>query len=149
MIDLRDFEAKFSQSFMTLKYYDIIRERAVYKTSKKHYTRLNKKIIYTNICNNLESINNFNYQIKQNIDAKDFRRNIIVSGISLNELINKKIKINDVTLKIHEICQPCKYLQDKLKISGLIKMLVNKSGVRAEILSSGSLSVGDVIKIMK
>ena len=98
---------------------------------------------------NLESINNFNYQIKQNIDAKDFRRNIIVSGISLNELINKKIKINDVTLKIHEICQPCKYLQDKLKIPSLVKMLVNKSGVRAEILSSGSLSVGNVIKIMK
>ena len=96
-----------------------------------------------------EYINNFNNQIKQNVDAKDFRRNIIVSNINLNELINKKIKINDVTLKIHEICQPCKYLQEKLKIPDLVKMLVNKSGVRAEILSSGSLSVGDVIKIMK
>ena len=98
---------------------------------------------------NLEEINNFNKQINQKIDAKDFRRNIIVSSINLTELINKKIMINDVTLKIHEICQPCKYLQDKLKIPGLVKMLVNKSGVRAEILSSGSLSVGDVIKIMK
>ena len=98
---------------------------------------------------NLEYINNFNNQIKQNIDAKDFRRNIIVSSINLNELINKKIKINDVTLRIHEICQPCKYLQDKLQIPGLVKMLFNKSGVRAEILSSGSLSVGDVIKIMR
>ena len=98
---------------------------------------------------NLEEINNFNNQIKYNIDAKDFRRNIIVSDINLNELINKKIRINEITLKIHEICQPCKYLQDKLKIPGLVKMLVNKSGVRAEILSSGSLSVGDAIKILK
>ena len=98
---------------------------------------------------NLEEIDNFNNHIKQNIDAKNFRRNIIVSKINLNELINKKIRINEVILKIHEICQPCKYLQDKLKIPGLVKMLVNKSGVRAEILSSGSLSVGDVIKIMK
>ena len=98
---------------------------------------------------NLEEINNFNNQIKQNIDAKDFRRNIIISGINLNRLVNKRIKINEVILKIHEICQPCKYLQDKLKIPGLVKMLVNKSGVRAEILSSGSLSVGDVIKILK
>ncbi len=98
---------------------------------------------------NLEEINNFNNQIKQNIDAKNFRRNIIVSGINLNELINKIIKINEVTLKIHEICQPCKYLQDKLKIPGLVKMLVNKSGVRAEILTSGNLSVGDVIRILK
>ena len=97
----------------------------------------------------LEDINNFNIQIKQNIEAKDFRRNIIVSGINLNELIDKKIKINKVTLKIHEICQPCKYLQDRLKTPGLVKMLLNKSGVRAEILSSGSLSVGDDIKILK
>ena len=98
---------------------------------------------------NLEEINNFNNQIKQNIEAKNFRRNIIVSGINLNNLIDKKIKINDVTLKIHEICQPCKYLQNKLQIPGLVKMLINKSGVRAEILTSGSLSVGDTIKILK
>ena len=98
---------------------------------------------------NLEEINNFNNQIKLNIDAKDFRRNIIISGINLNELINKKIEINEVNLIIHEICQPCKYLQDKLKTPGLVKMLVNKSGVRAEIISSGSLSVGDTIKIIK
>ena len=98
---------------------------------------------------NLEEINYFNNKIKKNIEAKDFRRNIIVSGINLNGLINKKIKINEITLKIHEICQPCKYLQDRLKISGLVKMLVNKSGVRAEILSSGFLSVGDIIKILK
>ena len=97
----------------------------------------------------LEEINNFNNQIKQNIDAKNFRRNIIVSGINLNKFINKKIKINEVILKIHEICQPCKYLQNRLKIPGLIKMLVNRSGVRAEILNSGSLSVGDAIKILK
>ena len=97
----------------------------------------------------LEEINNFNNQVKQNIDAKNFRRNIIVSGINLNKFINKKIKINEVILKIHEICQPCKYLQNRLKIPGLIKMLVNRSGVRAEILNSGSLSVGDAIKILK
>ena len=98
---------------------------------------------------NLEEINNFNNQIKQNIDAKNFRRNIIVSGINLKKLINKKIKINEVTLKIHEVCQPCKYLQDRLKIPSLVKMLINKSGVRAEIITSGSLAVGDVIKIEK
>ena len=56
---------------------------------------------------NLEDINNFNNQIRQYIDAKDFRRNIIVSGINLNKLMNKKININEITLIIHEICQPC------------------------------------------
>ena len=94
----------------------------------------------------LEEINNFNSQVKQNIEPKDFRRNIIVSGVDLNQLINKQIKINNITLKIHEICQPCKYLQDQLKIQSLVKILVNKSGVRAEIITSGMLSVGDKIQ---
>ena len=95
---------------------------------------------------NLEEINNFNKQVQQNIEPKDFRRNIIVSGIDLNKLINKQIKINQVILKIHEICQPCKYLQDRLKIPSLVKLLFNKSGVRAEIITSGNLSVGDKIQ---
>ena len=95
---------------------------------------------------NLEEINNFNKQVQQNIEPKDFRRNIIVSGIDLNKLIDKQIKINQVILKIHEICQPCKYLQDRLKLPSLVKLLVNKSGVRAEIIKSGNLSVGDTIK---
>src|SRR6056300_1532144 len=94
----------------------------------------------------LEEINKFNRQINRNIEPKDFRRNIIVSGLDLNQLINKQIKINNITLKIHEICQPCKYLQDQLKIKSLVKMLVNKSGVRAEIITSGMLSVGSKIQ---
>ena len=96
---------------------------------------------------NIEEIDAFNKNIGKNIDYKDFRRNIIISGINLSEYVNKKIIIQNVVLKIHELCQPCNYLQKKLGISNLVKMLVNKSGVRAEIISSGFISVGDKIKI--
>ena len=94
---------------------------------------------------NIEEINSFNSKIIDNIDFKDFRRNIIVSGINLVDLINKKIIVNNVLLKIHEICQPCNYLQKKLNVPNLVKLLVNKSGVRAEIMTSGFISVGDKI----
>ena len=95
-----------------------------------------------------EEIDLFNYNIKKNIDYKDFRRNIIVSGLNLIKCINKTILINDVKLKIHEICQPCKYLQDKLKTPGLVKLLVNKSGVRAEIITSGFIKVNDRVEFI-
>jgi len=95
-----------------------------------------------------EEIDLFNYNIKKNIDYKDFRRNIIVSGLNLIKCINKTILINDVKLKIHEICQPCKYLQDKLKTPELVKLLVNKSGVRAEIITSGFVKVNDKVKVI-
>ena len=96
---------------------------------------------------NLEEIDTFNNNIGKNVDYKDFRRNIIISGINLSKCINKKIIIQNVVLKIHELCQPCNYLQKKLDIPNLVKLLVNKSGVRAEIISSGFISIGDKIKI--
>ena len=96
---------------------------------------------------NLEEIDNFNKNIRKKVDYKDFRRNIIISGINLSKYINKKIIIKNVVLKIHELCQPCNYLQKKLGIPNLVNMLVNKSGVRAEIISSGFISVGNKIEI--
>ena len=108
-----------------------------------HYK--NKKEQVTLI--NLEEINAFNKNLEKNVDYKDFRRNIIISGIDISKYINNKIIIKDVIIKIHELCQPCNYLQNKLGIPNLVKMLVNRSGVRAEIVSSGFISVGDHIKI--
>ena len=94
-----------------------------------------------------EKIDDFNKKIRKKIDHKDFRRNIITSGIDLNNTINKKIQINNVILRIHELCQPCRYLQKKLGIKNLVKLLAFKSGVRAEIIKSGEISTYDKIKI--
>ena len=96
-----------------------------------------------------EKIDDFNKKIKKNLDYKDFRRNIITSGINLNKLLNKKIQINNVVFKIHELCQPCKYLQNKLEVKNLVKLLAFKSGVRAEILKSGNIATNNKINIVK
>ena len=119
----------------------------------------NKGIIndryYENFINNYEQvtliesekIDDFNKKIRKKIDYKDFRRNIITSGIDLNKIVNQKIQINNVILSIHELCQPCRYLQKKLEIKNLVKLLAYKSGVRAEIIKSGIISTYDKIKI--
>ena len=108
-----------------------------------HYKNKKEQVTFIN----LEEIDAFNKNIGKNVDYKDFRRNIIISGIDISKYINKRIIIQNVVLKIHELCQPCNYLQKKLDIPNLVKLLVNKSGVRAEIISSGFISVGDKIKI--
>ena len=96
-----------------------------------------------------EIIQNFEKKIDKKIDSKDFRRNIITEGIELTKFIDKKIKIGDeVVLKIHEICQPCLYLQKKLDIENLVELLVNKSGIRTEILTSGTIKVKDIITVI-
>ena len=96
-----------------------------------------------------EKIDDLNKKTKNKLKYKDFRRNIITSGIDLNNMLNKKIKINNVILKIHQLCQPCKYLQNKLGVKNLVKLLAYKSGVRAEILKSGEISSYNYIEVLK
>ena len=114
----------------------------------RYYENFKKKYEQVTLIES-EKISNFNNNIKSKFSYKDFRRNIITKGIDLNKMINKKIQINNLVLKIHQLCQPCRYLQNKLSVDNLVKLLTNKGGVRAEILQSGIISTFDEIKIIK
>ena len=114
----------------------------------RYYENFKKKYEQVTLIES-EKISYFNNKIKSKFNYKDFRRNIITTGIDLNKMINKKIQINNVVLKIHQLCQPCRYLQNKLSVDNLVKLLTNKSGVRAEIVQSGIISTFDEIKIIK
>ena len=114
----------------------------------RYYENFKKKYEQVTLIES-EKIINFNNNIKSKFNYKDFRRNIITTGIDLNKMINKKIQINNVVLKIHQLCQPCRYLQNKLSVDDLVKLLTNKGGVRAEIVQSGIISTFDEIKIIK
>ncbi|MDC3109069.1 MOSC domain-containing protein [Alphaproteobacteria bacterium] len=114
----------------------------------RYYENFKKKYEQVTLIES-EKISNFNNNIKSKFNYKDFRRNIITTGIDLNKMINKKIQINNVVLKIHQLCQPCRYLQNKLSVDNLVKLLTNKGGVRAEIVQSGIISTFDEIKIIK
>ena len=94
----------------------------------------------------IENINYYNKVTKTSILPKDFRRNIITEGIKLNELVGKEFFIGKVKVKAHDLCRPCKYLENSLNQKNFIKELLRKAGVRCEILSSGKIFVGDEIK---
>ena len=95
----------------------------------------------------IENINHFNKISKTNIPAVDFRRNIITKNIRLNKLVGKEFFVGNVKLKAHDLCRPCKYLQDKLKQNNFIKEFLHTGGLRCEILTSGEINVGDIIKL--
>ena len=94
----------------------------------------------------IENINYFNNISKTNIPPLDFRRNIITENIRLNDLVGKEFFVGKVKLKAHDLCRPCKYLQDKLKQNNFIKEFLHKGGLRCEILTNGKINVGDIIK---
>ena len=94
----------------------------------------------------IENINHFNEISKTNIAAVDFRRNIITKNIKLNDLVDKEFFVGNVKLKAHDLCRPCKYLQEKLKQRNFVKEFLHKGGLRCEILSSGKIFIGDFVK---
>ena len=94
----------------------------------------------------IENINHFNKISKTSIPPVDFRRNIITKNIKLNDLLDKEFFIGNVKLKAHDLCRPCKYLQEKLKQENFIKEFLHTGGLRCEIMSSGKISIGDLIK---
>ena len=94
----------------------------------------------------IENIDHFNKISNTNIPAIDFRRNIITENIRLNELVGKEFFIGNVKLKAHDLCRPCKYLQEKLELDNIIKEFLHAGGIRCEILTDGKINVGDFIK---
>jgi len=94
----------------------------------------------------IENIDHFNKISNTNIPAIDFRRNIITKNIRLNELVGKEFFIGNVKLKAHDLCRPCKYLQEKLKLDNFIKEFLHTGGIRCEILTDGKINVGDSVK---
>ena len=94
----------------------------------------------------IENINHFNNISNTNIHPVDFRRNIITENVRLNELVGKEFFVGNIKLKGHDLCRPCKYLQDKLKQNNFVKEFLHTGGLRCEILTSGKINVADIIK---
>jgi MOSC domain-containing protein YiiM len=76
------------------------------------------------------------------------RRNIVSRGISLNDLVGKKIIVGEVKLMVHRLCQPCTYLEKKLKQPSLKDALWDKGGVKCEILTDGNIKPNDKILLL-
>ena len=93
-----------------------------------------------------ENIDYYNQISETNIPYISFRRNIITKGIQLNDLVGKEFLIGNVKIKGHRLCAPCRYLQEMLKQKNLVKKLLNRGGLRCEILTDGIISVNNPIK---
>ena len=69
----------------------------------------------------------------------------------MNNLIGKEILIGEVRIKGQRLCDPCKYLQEKLQENNTFKnmtYLYKRGGLRCEILTSGKISNDDKIEVV-
>jgi MOSC domain-containing protein YiiM len=72
-----------------------------------------------------------------------FRRNVLTAGIDLNSLVGQRFRIGEVVFEGTEECRPC-YWMDEAIGPGAEDALKGRGGLRAKILTSGKLTVGEV-----
>jgi MOSC domain-containing protein YiiM len=76
--------------------------------------------------------------------AGDARRNIVTRDVPLNHLVGREFVIGEVRIRGIRLCEPCDHLQ-RFTGKQLIKGLRHRGGLRAQILTPGTIRVGDRI----
>lgn len=94
-----------------------------------------------------EAIDAFNAQNGTHIPYIAFRRNLITRGIDLNALVGRRFRIGSVECVGLELCEPCSKLA-RLVDRRVLPDLVHRGGLRAAILSRGSLVPGDPLQVL-
>jgi MOSC domain-containing protein YiiM len=78
------------------------------------------------------------------VDAAETRRNILTQGVPLNHLVDEEFTVGEVRLRGLKLCEPCGHLE-RVTAKAVKKPLIHRGGLRAQILKSGTIRVGDLV----
>jgi MOSC domain-containing protein YiiM len=78
------------------------------------------------------------------LTGAESRRQVVVRGVRLNELVGRRFRVGDVECLGVELCEPCLHLQ-RMTRPGIIKELIHRGGLNADILTDGQITVGDPV----
>ncbi|MDX1947327.1 MAG: MOSC domain-containing protein [Pirellulaceae bacterium] len=92
-----------------------------------------------------EAIDAANHEHALAIEHLETRRNLLVEGVPLNDLVGKTFRVGTVVLKGLELCEPCGYLE-KRTYTGIKVALKHRGGLRCCVLTGGKLAVGDGVE---
>jgi MOSC domain-containing protein YiiM len=73
------------------------------------------------------------------------RRQVLTRGIALNDLVGRRFELGGVVCEGVELCEPCRHLAG-LTEWGVLRGLVHRGGLRADILSDGEIAPGDSVR---
>jgi MOSC domain-containing protein YiiM len=81
------------------------------------------------------------------ITPSEARRNLVVRGVSLDDLIGRRFRVGEVECFGQRRCEPCAHLE-RLTRPGVLRGLVHRGGLRADVLSDGEIRVGDRVEAL-
>ena len=77
------------------------------------------------------------------LPASTFRRNVVVAGIELNDLVGETFRIGGILLQGSEECNPCYWMDQACGREGTEELMKGRGGLRCRILESGELRLGE------
>ena len=80
-------------------------------------------------------------------EPKETRRNIVVEGIDVYALLGHEFRIGAVRLRGSEPTLPCRIPSAVAGKTGFAEAYHGRGGIRAEVLSDGIISIGDLIHV--
>lgn len=80
------------------------------------------------------------------LEAEEHRRNIVTRGIDLNALVGHEFAIGDVMCRGMRLCEPCTVVE-RYATRPVLRELVHRGGLRADILHDGVIRVGDPVQV--
>jgi MOSC domain-containing protein YiiM len=97
-----------------------------------------------------EEIETFLTEHKRPLDLSITSRNLVTRGVRLSELIGREFYIGDVKLLGVELCEPCSRFgkaiaSADLPAAAVVKRFVHRAGIRADVLTSGTISRGAAV----
>jgi len=76
------------------------------------------------------------------ISWESARRNVVTRGVGLNALVSRRFRLGEAECIGRRLCEPCAHLE-RVSGPGLLRPLVHRGGLRADILVGGTIEVGD------
>jgi MOSC domain-containing protein YiiM len=81
------------------------------------------------------------------VSAEEAGRNLVTRGVDLNALVGHRFRIGDVECRGDRYCDPCATLARRTD-PGVLRGLVDRGGLRADIVRGGRIVAGDEIVVL-
>jgi len=75
------------------------------------------------------------------------RRNVVTRGVDLNALAGRRFRVGDVECIGRRLAEPCAHLE-RLTRPGIMRPLVHRAGLRADIVVGGQIRLGDPVEAL-
>lgn len=72
------------------------------------------------------------------------RRNLVTSGVRLNELCGRVFRVGEVELEGLDLCEPCALFGERTRFEA-VRFFVHRGGLRCRILKGGMVQQGDAV----